>query len=98
MALNVNIVSPEGVLFRGAAEHVSLMTVEGSIGLYPKHEPILSVLQACNVHVVAEGGEVVDVPIGGGFVSFDEDQVTIAADPPPGTDASADESATPPGG
>jgi len=82
MALTVNIVSPEGVLFRGEAAHVSLMTVEGSIGLYPAHEPILSVLRACDVHVVPESGETIKVPIGGGFVSFDEDQVTIVADPP----------------
>jgi F-type H+-transporting ATPase subunit epsilon len=86
MPLTVNIVSPEGVLFRGEAEHVSLMTVEGSIGLYPSHEPILSVLRACRVHITPVGGGKVEVPIGGGFVSFDEDQVTVVADPPVGAE------------
>lgn len=82
MSLNVNIVSPEGVLFRGEAEHVSLMTVEGSIGLYPAHEPILSVLRACDVRIVTAGGETRAIPVGGGFVSFDDNQVTVVADRP----------------
>jgi F-type H+-transporting ATPase subunit epsilon len=98
MPLSVNIVSPAGVLFRGPAEHVSLMTVEGSMGLYPAHEPILSVLRACSVHVVQEDGEVIDVPIGGGYVSFDEDLVTIAADPSPESDASVEGFTAPSGG
>lgn len=82
MPLTVNIVSPEGVLFRGEADHVSLMTIEGSIGLYPAHEPILSVLRPCAVRIATGGGGTVEVHIGGGFVSFDEDQVTVVADPP----------------
>lgn len=81
MPLTVDIVSPEGVLFRGPAEHVSLMTIEGSIGLYPAHEPLLSVLRACDVRIVGEGGQTTSVPIGGGFVSFDDDTVTVVADP-----------------
>ncbi len=95
MPITVNIVSPDGVLFRGEAEHVSLLTVEGSIGLYPAHEPILSVLRACDVHVVAEDGKTIEVPIGGGFVSFDEDLVTVVADPPV---AKGGPAATPPVG
>jgi F-type H+-transporting ATPase subunit epsilon len=82
MPLSVDIVSPNGTLFSGEAEHVSLMTVEGSIGLYPAHEPILSVLQACSVGVALPDGKRIDVPIGGGFVSFDSDRVTVVADPP----------------
>ena len=81
MPLTVDIVSPEGVLWSGEADHVSLMTIEGSIGLYPAHIPVLSMLQACTVRVAALNGQEVAVPIGGGFVSFDDDQVTVVADP-----------------
>jgi F-type H+-transporting ATPase subunit epsilon len=82
MPIQVDIVAPDGVLWVGEAEHISLLTIEGSIGLYPAHEPILSVLRACTVGVVVEGGKRIEVPIGGGFVSFDNDRVTVVADPP----------------
>lgn len=80
MPLTVDIVSPEGSLFSGEAQHVSLLTVEGSIGLYPDHEPILSLLRACSVGVVDVGGRRIEVAIGGGFVSFDSNRVTVIAD------------------
>jgi F-type H+-transporting ATPase subunit epsilon len=80
MPLTVDIVSPEGSLYSGEAHHVSLLTVDGSIGLYLDHEPILSLLQACTVGVVDVGGHRHEVPIGGGFVSFDSNKVTVIAD------------------
>jgi F-type H+-transporting ATPase subunit epsilon len=79
--LSVDIVTPEKSLFSGEAEHVSLITVQGSIGLYPEHEPILSVLQPCTVAVVDLVGNRVEIPVGGGFVSFDSNVVTVIADP-----------------
>ncbi|MBN2176730.1 MAG: F0F1 ATP synthase subunit epsilon [Demequinaceae bacterium] len=81
MPISVDIVTPEASLFSGEAEHVSLVTVEGSVGLYPEHEPILSILQPCNVSVVDLSGHRLEIPIGGGFVSFDSNTVTVIADP-----------------
>jgi F-type H+-transporting ATPase subunit epsilon len=83
--LSVDIVTPEESLFSGAADHVSLITIEGSIGLYPEHEPILSVLQPCTVAVVDLMGNRVEIPVGGGFVSFDSNVVTVIADPVDGS-------------
>lgn len=81
MPLSVDVVTPEQSLYSGEADHVSLMTIEGSLGLYPKHEPILAVLQRCTVAVVDLLGNRVEIPIGGGFVSFDSNTVTVIADP-----------------
>jgi F-type H+-transporting ATPase subunit epsilon len=81
MSITVDIVTPEGSLYSGEAQHISLLTVEGSIGLYPEHEPILSVLQPCKVGVVDASGSRLEIPIGGGFVSFDSNRVTVIADP-----------------
>lgn len=81
MALTVDIVAPDRVLWKGEARMVIAPTVEGSIGLLPGHEPILSVLRAGEVKVNQESGEPFTVQIGGGFISFDHDTVTIVADP-----------------
>jgi F-type H+-transporting ATPase subunit epsilon len=80
MALTVDIVGPDGVRWSGQATFVTAPTIEGSIGLYPAHEPIMSVLKAGNVTVDDLEGKRSVLPIGGGFLSFDEDTVTVIAD------------------
>lgn len=80
MALTVDIVGPDGVRWSGQATFVTAPTVEGSIGLYPAHEPIMSVLRAGNITVDDLEGKRSVLAIGGGFISFDEDTVTVIAD------------------
>ena len=80
MALTVDIVGPDGVRWSGQATFVTAPTIEGSIGLYPAHEPIMSVLKAGNVTVDDLEGKRSVLPISGGFLSFDEDTVTVIAD------------------
>ncbi len=81
MALTVDIVAPDRVLWKGEATFVSAPALEGSIGLLPGHEPILSVLGAGVVKVVQSSGEDRRVDITGGFISFDHDTITIVAEP-----------------
>jgi F-type H+-transporting ATPase subunit epsilon len=81
MALTVDIVGPDRVLWSGEATFISAQSVEGSIGLLPGHEPILSVLAPGTVKVTQVGGEDRLVEVGGGFISFDHDTVTIVAEP-----------------
>ena len=81
MALTVDVVGPDGVRWSGQATFVTAPTVEGSIGLYPAHEPIMSVLGPGNVTVDDLEGKRTVLSIGGGFLSFDEDTITVIADP-----------------
>jgi F-type H+-transporting ATPase subunit epsilon len=83
MALTVDIVAPDRTLWVGEASLVSAPSVEGSIGLLPGHEPILSVLGPGRVKVVEVGGEELFIDIAGGFISMDHDVVTIVAEPAP---------------
>jgi len=79
MALTVDIVAPDRVLWTGEASFVSAPCVEGSIGLLPGHEPILSVLGPGTVKVkTASEDRLVEVT--GGFISFDHNVVTIVAE------------------
>jgi len=80
MALKVDIVAPDRVLWEGEATFVSAPTLEGSIGLLPGHVPILSVLGTGVVKVVQHDGEDRHVDIKGGFISFDHDMITIVAE------------------
>lgn len=78
--ITVDIVAPDQTLWSGTARSVSAPTVEGSIGLLAQHEPVLAVLRAGSVAVVGEDGARTEVAIEGGFLSFDQDKVTIVAD------------------
>jgi len=80
MSLTVDVVAPDRVLWKGMATSVSAPTVEGSIGILRGHEPVLSVLRAGTVKVVLDGADDVEIPVVGGFLSFDHDVVTIIAD------------------
>ncbi|WP_062201288.1 F0F1 ATP synthase subunit epsilon [Demequina salsinemoris] len=82
--ITVFIVAPDQTLWSGEARSVSAPTVEGYIGLLPSHEPVLAVLNPGTVGVVSEDGKRDEVEITGGFLSFDQDAVTIVTDPRPG--------------
>lgn len=82
--LNVEIVSADQVLWQGEARSISAPAVDGSMGILPGHQPILAVLLEGNVRVTpsvgAEKGDL-EVQVTGGFLSVDENQVTIVVDP-----------------
>ena len=81
MALTVEIVAPDRVLWKGQASFVSAPSVEGSLGLLPGHEPLLSLLGKGTVKVTPTGGGEWTVDITRGFVSFDHNNVTLVARP-----------------
>jgi F-type H+-transporting ATPase subunit epsilon len=81
MALTVDIVAPDRVLWTGEATFVSAPSVEGSLGLLPGHQPLLSLLGRGTVKVVKTDGQDWFLDVLSGFISFDHDNVTIVARP-----------------
>ena len=73
-ALSVRLVTRSGELFSGQAGFVSLPTTEGSIGIMAGHQGQVKVGKKEN-DPDAQVFEVVP-----GFVSVDQDQVTIIVD------------------
>ena len=80
MALTVEVVSRERVVWAGEASYVRVRTVEGDLGISPGLIPTCALL--------AEDGEMLLRPVGGqdlktrlhqGFVTVSNDKVTIAA-------------------
>lgn len=77
--LNVSVVSAERKIWSGAAAQVVARTVEGEIGILKGHEPFLALLQQGEVRVTIAGDEKITVNAEGGFISVDNNTVTIVA-------------------
>lgn len=80
MPLIVEVVAPDRVLWQGEATEVSAPAAEGSMGVLPGHQPVLSVLQPGVVKIKPTQGESVEVEVEGGFFSVDTDRVTVVID------------------
>jgi F-type H+-transporting ATPase subunit epsilon len=78
--LNVQVVAPDRVLWEGEARMVSAPAADGSMGVLPGHQPVLSVLRPGVVTVAPGQGESVEIEVDGGFFSVDDDNVTIVLD------------------
>ncbi|GAA1794578.1 MULTISPECIES: F0F1 ATP synthase subunit epsilon [Leucobacter] len=77
--LNVSVVSAEREIWSGTASNVSAKTVEGEIGIYGGHEPLLALLAEGAVRVAGTDGEKITVNAEDGFLSVDHDTITIVA-------------------
>lgn len=80
MPLQVELVSPERILYSGEADMVIARTVGGGdIAFLPGHAPFVGALEIATVTVrTSEGDELVAVH--GGFVEVSNDTVTILSD------------------
>ncbi|RNI20936.1 F0F1 ATP synthase subunit epsilon [Flexivirga caeni] len=74
------MVAPDRVVWSGEARQLSARTIEGEIGILPQHEPLLAVLGDGDVLIDPVGGERQTVTINGGFISVDNDKVTLVAE------------------
>jgi F-type H+-transporting ATPase subunit epsilon len=79
MALNVSVVSANHEVWSGEASMVVARTTEGEIGILTGHEPMLAVLASGEVRLTLAGGEKVVAQAADGFLSVENDTVTIVA-------------------
>jgi F-type H+-transporting ATPase subunit beta len=78
--LEVDLVDTDGTIWSGSARQVSAPASDGEIGILAGHTPVLSVLRRGEVRVIEDGGAVHRWTVEGGFLSVDEDQVTVVVD------------------
>lgn len=78
-SLNVSVVSADQQIWAGEASMVVAKTVEGEIGILAGHEPLLAILAAGEVRVNASSGERLVARADDGFLSVENDTVTIVA-------------------
>ena len=77
--LEVQVVSPERVLYEGQAEMVVCRTSDGEIAFLPGHVPFLGALGVAKVRAVLPSGEQA-VAVHGGFVEVSHDRVIVLSD------------------
>lgn len=79
--MNVEVVSPESVLYSGDATMVITRTLGGGeIAFQPGHAAFLGALQECHTRVFQEDGSVEDIAVHGGFVEVSNNKVSILSD------------------
>lgn len=77
--LKVDVVTPSKVAFSGEAERVVVPGVEGSLGILPRHAPLLSELGTGPV-LLKRGTEVIELAVSEGFMEVMPDKVVILAE------------------
>jgi F-type H+-transporting ATPase subunit epsilon len=80
MTIHVDIVSAEQEIFSGLAAAVFASAVEGEIGIYPRHTPLLTRLKPGEVRVLKDDGSEEQFYVSGGMLEVQPHVVTVLAD------------------
>jgi F-type H+-transporting ATPase subunit epsilon len=77
--LKLEIVTPDAKVFSDDVEMVTLPGVEGEMGIYPNHVPLMTQVVPGEI-VARKGGQEFFLAIGEGFVEITGDHVAILSD------------------
>lgn len=78
-SLNLAIVAPEKVLFKGDVESVDLPGTKGQFTVLPMHAALISSLSKGKIRFV-KGGESTELIIKSGFVEVRKDKVSVCVE------------------
>ena len=77
--LKLQIVTPEAVTFSEDVEMVTLPGIEGEMGIYPMHVPLVTQIVPGEI-AVRRGGQDVLLAVGEGFVEITGEGVSVLTD------------------
>lgn len=77
--INLEIITPERVVFSEEINQVTLPTHQGQITVLPDHIPLVSSLAAGEIKIVKDSEEIF-MAISGGLIQVDPNKVRILAD------------------
>jgi F-type H+-transporting ATPase subunit epsilon len=77
--LKLEIVTPEARAYSEDVEMVTLPGVEGEMGIYPMHVPLMTQIVAGEI-LVRKDGKDVFLAVGDGFAEITQDSVSVLAD------------------
>ena len=79
--MQVEVVSPERVLYEGDAEMIIARTVGGGdVAFMAGHVPFLGALETWPLQIQLQGGGEQAVAVHGGFIEISHDKVTVLSD------------------
>lgn len=76
----VQLVSPEQILFEGEAEMVVCRALDGDIAFLKDHVPYLGVLDDDAVRIIRPGDAVTAAAVHGGFVQMNGEKLVVLSD------------------
>jgi F-type H+-transporting ATPase subunit epsilon len=77
--LKLEIVTPEAKIYSEDVDMVTLPGIEGELGIYPQHVPLMT--QVVSGEIIArKGGQDLHLAVGEGFVEITGDRVAILTD------------------
>jgi F-type H+-transporting ATPase subunit epsilon len=79
MAIRLDIVTAERVVYSEDVDVVVAPGVEGELGILPHHAPLMTMIQPGELRV-KRGGEEISLAISGGFLEARPDRIIILAD------------------
>ena len=80
--LTVQIVTPDGLVYDHHASYVSVRTLDGEMGILPRHENMIAVLAVDEVKVkrIDDEDHVNWIAVNGGVIEIANNTITIVAD------------------
>lgn len=78
-ALQVSVISPERVLFEGAARGVIAPSFDGELGILSMHAPLMTLLGRGTLRVATSDGER-RFSVDGGFLQVVDNQVRVVTE------------------
>ncbi|TEA28111.1 F0F1 ATP synthase subunit epsilon [Candidatus Schmidhempelia bombi] len=76
----LEVVSAESHLFSGVVQRIRITGVEGELGIYPGHSPLLTMIKPGMVGIVTTDGKEQFIYLSGGILEVQPTAVTILAD------------------
>ena len=77
--LKLEIITPEAKVFADDVEMVTLTGVEGEMGIYPQHMPVMTQLTAGEI-TARKNGQNIFLAVGDGFVQVTGEKVSVLTD------------------
>ena len=77
--LRLEIVTPEARVYADDVNYVVIPAIEGEMGIYPSHEPMMTQIKPGEL-VVTKGGEVQHLAVGEGFVEMTQAHMNVLVD------------------
>ena len=77
--LEVEIISPEGMIYKDSVNEIILYSIQGQLTILPSHAPLFTKLVEGEV-ILRKGSQSVPVKILGGFLEVINNRVNILAD------------------
>jgi F-type H+-transporting ATPase subunit epsilon len=77
--MHVTVISPEAAIFDGEADAITAPAYDGSLGVLPKHAPMMTLL-GDGILAVRQGSTTRRFKVRGGFLQVVHDTVRVVAE------------------